>query len=194
VKAEYAQKVSYLKGLFDGMELDKDSKEGKILLGVVGALEEISKALEALSDAQRDLEEYVGSIDDDLADLESLYYEEDDYFEVECPKCGEAICVDPDFIDEEDTLELVCPNCGEIICYDDECMFPEDEDEGALSAVSGVETENLKEEKRKETGSKCKASTSQTAAESLSSKSEKDAKKTGRGTSGSKTCKDKKKS
>ena len=50
---------------------------------------------------------------------------EEDYFEVECPSCGDTICFDST-IDPE---ELVCPACGEKF----ECLVSE-EDLKALDA------------------------------------------------------------
>lgn len=190
MKTAYAEKVSYLKGLADGMDLDKETKEGKILLGIIDALKEISDALDELSDEHRELEEYVSSIDEDLADLESDYYEEDDYAEVECPKCGEVICIDSDLADDEETLELVCPNCGEIICYDEEGdIF--DEDDAAFTAVTDTDGKNVKDNEGPRP--KLRAVSPQTP-EGSSSKPEKDAERGGGKNADTKEGKGKKKS
>jgi uncharacterized protein (DUF983 family) len=45
--------------------------------------------------------------------------DDDEYFEVECPSCGEIICFD-ESIDPE---ELACPACGEKF----ECVVDEDD-------------------------------------------------------------------
>jgi uncharacterized protein (UPF0212 family) len=73
--------------------------------------------------------EQVDSIDEDLAEVEKLVYDEEDieFEEIECPHCGEKIDVDLDMIDEDaETIE--CPHCHEKIelewdcdCDDDEC-------------------------------------------------------------------------
>lgn len=44
--------------------------------------------------------------DDELADGS-------DYFEIECPNCGEDVMIDFDMIDDDS--EIVCPNCHEEI-------------------------------------------------------------------------------
>lgn len=79
------QKVSYLKGLADGLGVDDSSKEGKLLLHIVDTLEEFADVLDETVDNQLDLEEYVNFIDEDLADVEEdIYgldgdYDEDDF-------------------------------------------------------------------------------------------------------------------
>ena len=47
------------------------------------------------------------------------YEDEDEYFECECPSCGETVCFDCT-IDPE---ELTCPACGEKF----ECIISEDD-------------------------------------------------------------------
>lgn len=101
------QKVSYLKGLADGLDIEDTSKEGKLLLHIVDTLEEFADVLEETIENQIDLEEYVDFIDEDLADVEEdIYGLDEDY-------------------DEEDYDDL----------YDDEdfcCYFEEDELEDEL--------------------------------------------------------------
>lgn len=73
------QKVSYLKGLAEGLGIDDSSKEGKLLLHIVEALEDFADVLAETIENQVDLEEYVNFIDEDLADIEEdIYGEEDD--------------------------------------------------------------------------------------------------------------------
>lgn len=74
------QKVSYLKGLSDGLGIDESTKEGKLLLHIVDVLEEFADVLDETIDNQMDLEEYVNFIDEDLADVEDEVYgvDEDD--------------------------------------------------------------------------------------------------------------------
>ncbi|MBU5426672.1 hypothetical protein KQI41_09665 [Tissierella pigra] len=72
------QKVSYLRGLADGLGIDESSKEGKLLLHIVDILEEFADVLDETIENQEDLEEYVTFIDEDLADVEDDIYGEDD--------------------------------------------------------------------------------------------------------------------
>ena len=57
------ERIAYIKGLAEGLDLDKDSKEGKLFGAIIEALEDI--ALEVT-----DLTERVDMIDCDLADVE----------------------------------------------------------------------------------------------------------------------------
>jgi len=120
------EKVFYTKGLMDGLDLDKGSNEGKILVQVLDILEDIVDALDGLTEAQEELEAYVEMVDDDLTDLEEFILDEDglleddddeefefedeDYYEVVCPECGNV------YITEFDAFEknaVICPDCGE---------------------------------------------------------------------------------
>ena len=58
------EKVSYLRGLCDGMELSKESKEGKVLAAVIETLDEFADAIVELYEEQQELSEYVDSIDE----------------------------------------------------------------------------------------------------------------------------------
>ena len=119
------ENAAYLKGLFDGSDLDKNSKEVKIIGEM---LELMSKMASRISDLEADnaeLREYIEEIDEDLGEVEEEVYftdEEDEYdelddedyddseyYELECPNCGETVCFD----DSLDPDELVCPACGE---------------------------------------------------------------------------------
>src|SRR5665648_652437 len=75
------QKVSYLKGLADGLGIDDSSKEGKLLMAIVETLEDFAEVMEEVVEDQIDLEEYVNFIDEDLADVEEDIYGEDEDFE-----------------------------------------------------------------------------------------------------------------
>ena len=94
-----SEKVAYLKGLAEGLNLDVDkSKEGKLISVMIGILEEIGLSIEDLEENALALGEEIDVLSDDLADVESVVFDEDgddgDYFEVECPNCEEPILID----------------------------------------------------------------------------------------------------
>ena len=108
-----SEKVAYLKGLAEGLNLDVEkSKEGKLISVMIGILEEVGLSIEDLEENALALGEEIDTISDDLADVESVVYgedeDEDDYFEVECPKCEEPIVIDDKALAEG---EVECPNC-----------------------------------------------------------------------------------
>ena len=68
--ASFEKKAGFLNGLLEGMDLDKNSTQGKLLNGIVGLLSELCDRTEAMDELLNDLNEYVESIDDDLSRLE----------------------------------------------------------------------------------------------------------------------------
>ena len=119
-----SEKVAYLKGLAEGLNIDTDkSKEGKLITVMIGILEEIGLALEDLEENSLALGEEIDVLSDDLADVEAVVFDEDededyededeeefddDWFEVECPNCDEVLVVDEDALAEG---YIKCPNC-----------------------------------------------------------------------------------
>lgn len=111
-----SEKVAYLKGLAEGLDLDTEkSKEGKLISVMIGILEEVGLSLEDMEENALNLGEEIDALSDDLADVESIVYDEDeddedeeDGFEVECPNCDEPL-----FIGDDELAEgvVVCPNC-----------------------------------------------------------------------------------
>lgn len=125
-----SEKVAYLKGLADGMELEKDSsKEGKLILKIIDILEDVGLSVEDLESEVEDLGDAIDVLSEDVEDLETIVYDDwdnyededelpfvtadeddDDFFEVECPSCGEDIVIDESALDAG---EVACPNCGD---------------------------------------------------------------------------------
>lgn len=118
------EKVSYLKGLAEGMEISDSTKEGKLLLKIIEVLEDVADTVDELDEEIGEIDEYVEMIDEDLSDLEDEFYDDDDEFddleEIICPKCGEDIYVDHDTLCEEGDLQLECPCCGKVFILEDE--------------------------------------------------------------------------
>ena len=112
-----SEKVAYLKGLAEGLDLDtQKSKEGKLISVMIGILEEVALSIEDLDENALALGEEIDALSDDLADVEHIVYDEDedegeddgDFFEVECPNCDEPLVID------ENDMEagmVICPNC-----------------------------------------------------------------------------------
>ncbi|MBQ6023657.1 MAG: hypothetical protein IJL25_12095 [Clostridia bacterium] len=133
------ERIAYIKGLAEGLDIDKETKEGKLFGAIIEALEDI--ALEV-----SDMTERVDMIDCDLADVEDYideleesfddnwdddWYDDDDEddgegYEFECPNCHETVYFDDSIFDDED-FELECPACGAKL---DSLFDFEDDDEG----------------------------------------------------------------
>ncbi len=114
-----SEKVAYLKGLAEGLNLDTEkSKEGKLISVMIGILEELAMSVEDLEENALNLGEEIDVLSDDLADVEDVVFEEeddesedydDDWFEVECPTCGETLIIDDQALADG---EVECPKCG----------------------------------------------------------------------------------
>ena len=140
-------KAAYLKGLMDGLNLDTEKAEGKMISAIVDLLGDVTKWLSdveettiAISDELDEIEEDLDAIEDYIMDEDDddYDYDDDDFddedddeeegfdfgdedsiiYEVKCA-CGNVINFD------EETLEagsIVCDECGEVLEFtlDDE--------------------------------------------------------------------------
>jgi len=140
------ERVAYLKGLMEGMEIDTEKKEGKLLAAIVDVLEEIALDLEDLWDNTLELTEGLDAVSDDLEDVENVIFEDEDddedyddgeYYEDEldededcyattCPTCEEVIYFDETILEDG---EVICPNCGEKLEFDLDSLEEASEDE-----------------------------------------------------------------
>lgn len=87
------EKISFLKGLAEGLNIENSSKEGKLMLHIIDTFDEFADVIEVLIENNEELEEYISYIDEDLKDVEEevfeFYDDEYDYMEIECPSCQE---------------------------------------------------------------------------------------------------------
>ena len=139
---EIMEKVAYLKGLAEGMELDTEKKEGKLLSAIIDLLEDIALEIEDLWDGEEELAEGLDAVSDDLEDVEDLIFEDEDEDEDEydeedfdddedcyattCPTCEEEIFFDESVLEDG---EVICPNCGEKLEFDLSSLEEEAEEE-----------------------------------------------------------------
>ena len=131
-----SEKVAYLKGLAEGLDLDtQKSKEGKLISVMIGILEEVALSIEDLEENSLALGEEIDVLSDDLADVESIVYEDEDeaededdedFFEVECPTCEEPLVIDDEALTEG---VIVCPNCETKFALDLSDDAEEDDEE-----------------------------------------------------------------
>ncbi len=136
-----SEKVAYLKGLAEGLNIDTEkSKESKLISVMIGILEEIGMSIEDLEESAEALGEEIDAISDDLSDVEKVVYDDededddecgcgcddDDFFEVECPNCGETLMIDESVLEEG---VIQCPGCKQKFALDlsDECGCEDDD-------------------------------------------------------------------
>ena len=91
------EKVAYIKGLVDGLDLDAKKDEVKVIKAIIELLDDMAMSVSDLEEGLDVVSDQVDEIDEDLSDLEGYVYEDDD----DCC-CG-----------DDDCYEIECPNCGE---------------------------------------------------------------------------------
>ncbi|HIV86138.1 MAG TPA: phage terminase large subunit family protein [Candidatus Monoglobus merdigallinarum] len=128
--SDLTKEAAYIKGLFDGMKLDADKAETKILKSIIGFLEKSAEQIDLidqeqgyLTDQYDDLEYVVNALADEM--LDDVPEDEGDY-QVKCESCGADIMFSENEIDDLLSGRFTCPECGEIIeidldMHDDEC-------------------------------------------------------------------------
>ncbi len=122
--AELTNRAAYLKGLADGMKLDTEKNEGKLLAEIIDLLNDIAVEVESLDAEQGFLADQIEDLDEEIEVIGNEVFDEyeeaedDDEFEICCQGCGEDIIVTT-----EDLMdgEILCPNCGETIEFDFDC-------------------------------------------------------------------------
>ncbi len=123
------EKISYIKGYAEGLNLDQNKDEVKVLNKIMDLLDDMAASVAELEECYDESVDIIDAINDDLSLLEDTVYDdcdgsccncddEDDetaLYEVTCPECEEKIVV------TEDQLlngEVECPNCEAILEFD----------------------------------------------------------------------------
>ena len=128
--SELKKEAAYIKGLFDGMKLDSEKGETKIISHIIAYLEKAAEEVEMLDSEQGFLADRIDELDDVievLADeIEDYDDFEDDLYQLKCDNCGAVIEFTDDDLDAVLGGSFECPECGEIIeldlsALDDEC-------------------------------------------------------------------------
>ena len=132
---EISEKVAYLKGLAEGLNLDTDSKEGKLIAAIIDVLDDMAEKFAEVDDELCDVEDGLDAVSDDLSDVEETLYfaldddededededdededdEEEECFMTNCPECEEEVYFDESVLEDG---EVVCPNCGTKLEFD----------------------------------------------------------------------------
>jgi DNA-directed RNA polymerase subunit RPC12/RpoP len=114
------ERVSYLKGLAEGMQISDSTNEGKLLKAILEVLDDVALAVDDVEEVQEQLTEQIDEIDEDLSEIESLIYDDED----EC--CDDECCDEDEEEDgeeeEEIDAEFDCPHCGETVNLEDAYM------------------------------------------------------------------------
>ena len=123
-----SEKVAYLKVLAEGLKLDEETKEGKLIAGIIDVLDAMAEEFADVESEIIDLEDGLDAVSEDLSDVEETLYfaldededdededDDDELFVTTCPCCEEEVVFDEDVLADG---EVVCPNCGERLEFD----------------------------------------------------------------------------
>ncbi len=128
------EKVSFIRGLARGLDLDEDQKEVKLISAIIDVLDDIALAVSDLEEGYNDVSDQLDAVDEDLYSLEQDFYEEDEeeeddeddlFYEVTCPTCNETVCLSEDVLLKG---EMDCPNCGETLEFDFDDVYSDEHD------------------------------------------------------------------
>lgn len=122
-----SEKVAYLKGLAEGLALDTESKEGKLIAAIIDVLDEMADEMAEMQDEMLDIEDGLDAVSDDLSEVEECLLNEDEWdydddddgeedcFMTTCPECEEEVYFDESVLEDG---EVTCPNCGTKLEFD----------------------------------------------------------------------------
>ena len=122
------EKAAYLKGLMEGLQLDTEKAEGKMIAAIVELLGDVTKKLTAVEDTTIAISDELDEIEEDLDAIEDFIMDEDeddydddeddfdDYDDEDFEEEGF------DFGDEDTTIYEVKCICGNVIAFDEETL------------------------------------------------------------------------
>ena len=129
-----SEKSAYLKGLMDGLNMNTESDEGKMIAAIVDLLGDVTKKLTAVEDTTIAISDELDEIEEDLDAIEDFImdeedddyddYDDDDDDDYDFDDVDEDDFEDEgfDFGDEDTTIYEVECACGEIIDFDEEVL------------------------------------------------------------------------
>ena len=123
----FSQRAAYLKGLAEGLDLDKSKPEGKLIDAMLELLYDITEELDMVEDDIETLQDDIFEMADEDFDEDFCDFDDDNPdYEVVCPDCGAEVVVDEDTLIEG---EINCPKCGGVLEFDFSSLFDEDNDD-----------------------------------------------------------------
>lgn len=155
------EKMSYLKGFIDALDIQKDTKEWKVIEQMTSVMDEMVVYIEDLQNQVDELSELCENLDEDLGEVEQeLFstdglddddlddYDDDDFnegfeddnqlYETTCPTCGRTIILDESML-EEGGVEC---SCGQSLEFDFENLEDDLDDDIVIDDLDALDTPN----------------------------------------------------
>ncbi len=108
-----SEKAAYLKGLAEGLSLDKTTPEGKLLTAMLDLLGDVTDAIGEIDEDLEYLNDYVEELDEDLGEVEKAIYGDDCDCDCDCD------CCDGECEDWDEDCDFNCDECDHP-CFDEE--------------------------------------------------------------------------
>lgn len=128
------ERISYLRGLADGLDVSEKSAEGKLLAEIVGVLDDVQAQFRELHARIEETEDYLEAVDEDLEDVEQYLFDNQEELYATVTDCEDIDDDDEtvtyyDLDDDEEarvyesvdddhletSYEFACPSCQELI-------------------------------------------------------------------------------
>ena len=124
-----SEKSAYLKGLMDGLKLNTESDEGKMIAAIVDMLGDLARKVTDIEETTIAISDELDEIEEDLDAIEDFIMDEDDDEDWDDEEEDEEEWDEDeeyeegfDFGDEDSTIyEVVCA-CGTVINFDEETL------------------------------------------------------------------------
>ena len=151
-------RISYIKGLAEGLNPDENKDEVKVLNEIIDFLGQLADEVEELEECYDESVDIVDTLNDDLSMLEDVVYGDDDedldkfscstgckgcctsqdndssdeadvpMYEVTCPQCNKKIAVSENQLL---TGEVECPDCNAVLEFDLDGIADDEEEQGS---------------------------------------------------------------
>lgn len=134
---EIVERVAYLRGLAEGLNLNSDKPETKLFNAIMDVLEDLAESQDELAETVDLVSQQLDEVDEDLGQVEELLYGEcdcdcgceddeecscgcEDHYKPDC-ECHnhDKKVEEPEADDDEEFYEVECPACHESICVDE---------------------------------------------------------------------------
>ncbi|MBO2528018.1 MAG: zinc ribbon domain-containing protein, partial [Clostridiales bacterium] len=122
-----SEKSAYLKGLMDGLKLDQETNEGKMIASIVDLLQDMTASISDLEENAIAVSDELDEIEEDLDAIEEFLMDEDDdddEYDEDEDDYDFADDDGEDFDYEDEVVYIVtCPSCGKELELDEETIL-----------------------------------------------------------------------
>ena len=112
------EKAAYLKGLIDGLGIDENTKEGKVIKAMSELLSEMAETVDSIDEDVTHAYDQINDLSEELEDLEADLYEDEDAEDEEDDSDDETEADDDDDnadVAGEPYYEVACPASGKTV-------------------------------------------------------------------------------